>query len=100
MGDMNIARAILAADEKERDRYLYREVIQQAVMYRIFCECGQVLDMRSAVLFEGHGRSAVTCPGCAERVIGRLPEGHGVKITKGRELYSARKGKGEVSHAS
>ncbi len=68
-----IGSALLGSDA-DRDLSLVRVAVKSAVISRITCRCGAVLDQSDAVLFSDgsqagrHGRSlAVVCPSCFDR---------------------------------
>jgi len=56
--------ASLLGDKAESDKFVNRELVKQAVMTRIQCACGNILDMRTAVLVYVDGHPAMSCPQC------------------------------------
>jgi hypothetical protein len=68
-----IGQAILGDDE-ERQTAERRAGIKSAVMHRIQCECGSILDQRSAALLTVEGiaskrrNSAIVCKSCRPRM--------------------------------
>jgi len=47
---------------------LTKNLVRAAVMHSIQCQCGNILDMRTATLMQGAGKSATICPDCSDHI--------------------------------
>lgn len=64
-----------AEHAKEKNLADARMTLKMSVMHAITCTCGDILDQRTARVFQIHGHvRRVLCPRCAEQVVTRLRE--------------------------
>ena len=69
------------------DDIISYELLRGAVMRKMFCACGIVLDVDSAVLVSSPNRSAVVCAACFDKAgekLGSPPKG--VEVIDGRKV--------------
>jgi hypothetical protein len=74
-----IADAMMATTDKDRDLHMDRATLRMAVMQAISCRCGRIHDIGHSALFDFttvEGKTAfmaVYCGTCAAQVIPRAP---------------------------
>jgi hypothetical protein len=102
--ETNVAHAVMSSilgDQAGADKYVNRELLKQAVMRQVMCECGAILDCRRDVLVyvsnANHDivAAVVLCHACADkkmptyRALAAHPgQIYSFTIIDGRELHS------------